>query len=229
MAAIIGIALGFATLSQTGDNFIDNLTEALKSGTPTLELRLGYELSDMDDNGKDAANAINLRTRVGYRTGKFMFSTVYVQLHNLTNLLEEFAPEDTDYDVIADPHGSRVHQAYLDFKGIPETNLRLGHQEIILDDSRLIGNIGWRQNGQSFDAVALTNKSVKDLTLYGAYVNQVNSIFLDYVDLDDLFLLNAKYSGIKGVNIAAFCYLLDTESGCRQCPGLGHLRLTAQR
>ncbi len=212
MAAIIGTVFSFASLSQAGDNFIDNLTEALTSGTPTLELRLGYELSDLSDNGKDAANAINLRTRVGYRTGEFMFNTAYVQLHNLANLLEEFAPEDDKYDVIADPHGSRVHQVYLDFKGIPETNLRLGRQEIVLDDSRLIGNIDWRQNGQSFDAVSLTNKSVKDLKLYGAYVNQVNTILLDYVDLDNLFLLNAKYSGIKGVNIAAFCYLLDTES-----------------
>ena len=51
-AAIIGTILCFATLSQAGENkksFIDDLTEALKSDTPTLELRLGYEHSDMSD------------------------------------------------------------------------------------------------------------------------------------------------------------------------------------
>ncbi len=230
ITSIIGTILCFATLSQAGDNknsFIDDLTEALKSGTPTLELRLGYEHSDMSDSGKDAANAINLRSRVGYRTGEFMFSQVYLQFHNLTNLMDEFTPEDHHYDVIADPHGSRVHQGYLDFKGIPETTLRIGRQEIVLDDARLIGNVDWRQNGQSFDAVSLTNKSLKDFKLYGAYVNQVNSILLDYIDLDNFFLINAKYSGIEGLNITAFCYLLDTESNAdsaRDCATYG-LRL----
>lgn len=213
VSIITSLTLGFTGIPQaSGDSIIDELTEALKSGTPTLELRLGYEYSDMQDNHKDAAKGLNLRTRVGYRTGEYLNSNVYIQLHDLTTLADHYAPEDKDYDVIADPEGNRVHQVYLDFKGLPDTTLRLGRQEIILNDSRLIGNIDWRQNGQSFDAVSLTNKSIKDLKLYGAYINQVNTILLDYVDLDALVLLNAKYTGIKGLNITGFCYLLDTES-----------------
>ncbi|MCD6389114.1 MAG: hypothetical protein DRP37_01710 [Thermodesulfobacteriota bacterium] len=110
-----------------------------------------------------------------------------------------------------DPNGSRVHQAYLDFTGIPDTTVRPGRQEIILDDARLIGNVNWRQNGQSFDAVSITNESVPDVTLFGSYINQVNTITLDDLDLDSLILLNSRYTGIKDQSITAFCYLLDTE------------------
>lgn len=215
------LALFFAQVIQTTACPVEDITEALKSGKPTLELRLGYEYSNYDDlpgNNRHPANGINLRTRVGYRTGDFMKTSAYVQLQNVTNFLEHFRYRhdgkwrgDKSHDVIMDPNGSRVHQAYLDFTGIPDTTVRPGRQEIILDDARLIGNVNWRQNGQSFDAVSITNESVPDVTLFGSYINQVNTITLDYLDLDSLILLNSRYTGIQDQSITAFCYLLDTE------------------
>ncbi len=206
---------------------VNDFSEALKAGKPTLELRLGYEHSNLQDNGKHPANGINLRTRVGYRTGEFWKTSAYVQLHNVSNFMEEFSHADggdTANDVIADPDGSRVHQAYLDLKALPDTVVRLGRQEIIMDDHRLVGNINWRQNGQSFDAVSLTNKSLPATTLYAAYVNQVNTINLDYVDLDGFYILHATYEGIKDQTISAFAYLLDTEDdsdAARDCATYG--------
>ncbi len=223
IAGIAAAAAIFCPVKQASANVVDEFSDALKSGTPTLELRLGYEYSNYDDNNPihHPANGINLRTRVGYRTGDFLNTSAYIQLHNVTNFMEQFRfPEDfptkisgdKDHDVIADPDGSRVHQAYLDFKFIPDTVVRLGRQEIILDDHRLIGNINWRQNGQSFDAVSVTNKSIPDLVLFASYINQVETIFLGDMDLDGMYLFHATYKGLKDHSISAFCYLLDTES-----------------
>ena len=75
----------------------------------------------------------------------------------------------------------------------------------------MIGNVGWRQNGQSFDALSLKTTYIPNITLNGAVINQVNTIFLTHVDLKHLILLNGKYSYEKALNLALFAYLLDTE------------------
>ncbi len=240
---IVFFALLLWGTPKVSAEIVEEFSDALKSGKPTLELRLSYEYSNYHDTAyplKHPANGLNLRTRVGYRTGEFMKTTAYVQLQNVTNFMEQFRFKrgyptgswrgDTANDVIADPDGSRVHQAYLDLKFIPDTVVRLGRQEIILDDHRLIGNINWRQNGQSFDAVTVTNNSIANLTLFAGYINQVNTILLGYMDLDAMYLFHAKYTGIKDQSLSAFVYLLDTEDdtpAARDCATYG-LRATGK-
>ena len=205
----------FPQFSQA--SLIDDLTTALHDGKATLQLRLGFEYANRDD-ATSPGRAFNLRTRVGYRTADFYNTQGYVQLQNVSNFVEDFRFKkdgafhgDLDRDVIADPDGSRVQQAYLDYKGVPATALRLGRQEITLDDHRLIGNVDWRQNGQSFDAAGVTNTAIKNLILYAAYINQVNTITLEDVDLDSLILLHASYSLCQDHTLTLFTYLLDTE------------------
>lgn len=149
-------------------------------------------------------------------SGEGSFDNEFKVVHsNVTNVQEDFrfpGGGDADRDIIADPDGNRLYKAFLDYKGVPDTLIRAGRQEIILDDARLLGNIGWRLNGQSFDAVSVTNTSVKDIKIYVAYANQVNSIFLTHIDLDHFYLFNAKYSPLEHHSISFYTYLLDTES-----------------
>ncbi|GMQ99379.1 MAG: hypothetical protein BMS9Abin18_0196 [Zetaproteobacteria bacterium] len=51
--------------------------------------------------------------------------------------------------------GLDIHQAYIDLKNILDTGLglKIGRQELVFDEHRLIGNINWIQQGQTFDAV----------------------------------------------------------------------------
>ncbi len=198
---------------------LDDFTTAIKSGTPDVDVLASYEYKNVDDSQKDKnrspGNQFSLRTRIGYRTGSFYNFEAYAQFHNLTNIMEEFShPDggDLDRDTIGDPDGNRLYKAFLDYKGVPDTLVRAGRQEIILDDARLLGNIGWRLNGQSFDAVSVTNTSIKDLKIFASYVNQVNSIFLTHTDLDHFYLLNAKYSPFEKHSLTGYVYLLDTEA-----------------
>jgi len=224
------VFLSFASMADSSAGLLDDFTDAMIKGKPGLELRLSYENADLEDSGKHTANSINLRTRVSYRTGDFLKTAFYAQLHNEMNWLEDFRYRhdgdwggDLDHDVIMDPNGSRVHQMYLDVKQIPDTVGRLGRQEIVLDDARLIGNINWRQNGQSFEAITIQNKSIQNLNLFFSYVNRVNTITLDEVDLYGLYLLNGRFT-FKGHHIAPFVYLLDTEvetDAARDCSTYG--------
>jgi hypothetical protein len=61
-----------------------------------------------------------------------------------------FAPKahwtgDPTRDVIADPQTSELNQLWVSYTGIPDTEIKGGRQRIIFDDSRFIGNVGWRQ------------------------------------------------------------------------------------
>jgi len=193
---------------------LDDFTTAIKSGKADLDVLASYEYKNRDD-ATSPGKQFSLRTRIGYRTGSFYDFEAYAQFHNLTNIMEKFSHTeggDDQRDFIKDPDGNRLYKAFLDYKGIPDTLVRAGRQEIILDDARLLGNIGWRLNGQSFDAVSLTNSSIKDLTVYVAYANQQNTIALTHVDLDHFYLLNAKYSPFEKHSLSGYVYLLDTEA-----------------
>ncbi len=205
---------------------IDEFFKAIQGGKFSASVRVSYEYSDLKDPaGKSPASGLNVRTRLNYKTGQFMGTSAFIQLQNLTNIEEDFndlkGGAQKNRDVIADPEGSRVHQAYLDFTFIPKTHIKLGRQEIILDDHRLIGNIGWRQNAQSFDGVTITNKSIQDVILFAGYANRQNTILLTQNDLDGFWMFHATYTGIKGHKLSAFCYLLNSENDTRDLATYG--------
>ena len=71
----------------------------------------------------------------------------------------------TDRPVIPDPPITEINQVYLDWKPLDTLPIRGGRQEIVVDNSRFIGNVGWRQNHQSFDAAKVRFTGVKNLDL----------------------------------------------------------------
>jgi hypothetical protein len=203
------------------------LSRFLFGGTPKLELRLAYERADLDDaTNLQAANELSLRTRLSYRSGTLADSSFFLQLHHVWNPVDDFATPggdgDLGHDTIADPDGTRLHQAYVDFGMIPATRVRVGVQEINLGDQRLIGAVDWRQNGQSFGGVRVTNTAVPRLTLDGAYVTEVYDILLHIdPDIADLILLHAEYAFDAALNAAAFVYLLDADADARDSATYG--------
>ena len=69
--------------------------------------------------------------------------------------------------------GVDLHQGYILVKNIltPGLSAKIGRQEIIFGDHRLLGNFGWSQVGNSFDAVRLTHSTAfADLDLFWARI-----------------------------------------------------------
>ena len=60
----------------------------------------------------------------------------------------------TSYPVVADPENYDLNRLQLTNSSLPGTVITLGRQRILLDDQRFVGNVGWRQNEQTFDALA---------------------------------------------------------------------------
>ncbi|QBG47994.1 hypothetical protein EGM51_11510 [Verrucomicrobia bacterium S94] len=180
--------------------------EKLKEGNLSAEVLLGYEFVDQSGNGLKNAHALLSRARVTYEAeneegfgGKILGQ--YVGPIN-----DHFSPEDPAYDTVNDPESFRLHEAYLSYTGY-DTHARIGSQEIILDNARFIGNVGWRFNAQSFNAALVQNESIENLKLLYAYADSINEISGEVNHNRQYHLMNGEYKIGKNHHISAFAYL----------------------
>ena len=200
--------------------------------TPTVDVRARYEFADID--GYDPANAFTTRERLGFKTKAWNGFSTLVEGEFSQALATDYNggakqayPYKPTNSLIADPQTNELNQALLQYAGF-DTLVKLGRQRLIYDNAAFIGNVGWRQNEQTYDAVSLSNKSIDGLTLNYAYLNQVNRIFGSeadaalattpkiYDNVEDIAanvnLFNASYSGVKGLTLGGYAYIMDFEN-----------------
>jgi len=212
------VVLALVSIGQArADNDV-SLKSAVSGTKLILDTRLRTE--DVDQAGiANDAHATTLRARLGFETGKAWGTSLLVEGEAVVPLENDYrpdplVPEMVTYPVVADPESYEFNRVQLMNTSIPGTTLTLGRQRILLDDQRFVGNVGWRQNEQTFDAFRIVNKSIKNLVLDATYLNQVNRVFGedspqgDYQG--DSALLNASYQTKIG-KITGFGYLLDFE------------------
>lgn len=188
----------------------------LDEGTLLFESRLRYEYADTD--GSRASNAFTLRTRVGYETADWNGFSGLLEFSNLEALGNRdnynaagTNPGAGDRTIVADVPGTEVNRAALTFTQNAFT-AAIGRQRVILDNARFVGNVGWRQREQTFDALTLRLDNVNDFSLFYAYVDRVNRIFgprhpAGRFDSES-HLVNASYAGLPVGKIGAYGYLL---------------------
>ncbi len=191
-------------------------TNNLNAGTLTAELLVGYEHADLDGNGAKAANAFLTRTRLSYKAVNSEGFGTHIQAQYVGPVNDHYSYPgggNGSYDIVADPENFRLHQAYLAYTGY-DSHARVGAQEIILDNARFIGNVGWRLNAQSFNAGAIQNNSVENLKLYYAYTESINTILGTINHERRYHLANAEYNLNENNKASAFAYLQrNTSSG----------------
>jgi hypothetical protein len=193
--------------------------------TPLIDIRARYEFADID--GRDVSHALTVRERLGLRTAAWNGFSALIEGEFSQAAIDDFHggapgadPFDTANSIITDPETNELNQAYLQYEGF-DTITRVGRQRIVYDNAAFIGDVIWRQNQQTYDAISLANKSIDGLTLNYAYLNQVNRIFGSDADgslsvtpnVQDVsannHLLNASYAGIEGLAFGAYAYLMD--------------------
>ena len=195
----------------------DTLAEALTGGKVSLQLRYRYEAVDQEGIA-EKAGASTLRTHLGYATGDYHGLGAFLQFEDVRVLGNERFNSTTNgftqYPVVADPESTEVNQAYLGYRGLPGTALKLGRQVIHYDNHRFVGDVGWRQNQQTFDAFTAVNASLPDTVVSYAHVTNANRVFGErHPTLSDVQFkgnwLNAAYKGLPFGSIAAYAYFAD--------------------
>jgi hypothetical protein len=187
---------------------------------PILDTRLRLESVDQDGVAQ-TAEAVTLRGRLGFESGKFAGTALLAEGEFVRPIDADYNSTvngNTAYPVIADPRSAEVNRLQLTNTTLPGTTVTLGRQRIVLDDQRFVGNVGWRQNEQTFDAIRIANKSVSHLTLDVTYLDQVNRVFgresVQGRFYGDSVLANASYEMAPGkLTASAYRIAIDPIAG----------------
>ncbi|TLP80213.1 hypothetical protein ES765_09380 [Maribacter sp. ACAM166] len=113
---------------------------------PRFEYRHGFKTLFPDET--DPAAFVSQRTRLnlGYANEKLNF---YLSLQDVR------VWGDVPQLNIADNSGLSIHQAWGEILLNKDFSLKLGRQEILYDDHRIFGNVGWAQQARSHDAALI--------------------------------------------------------------------------
>jgi hypothetical protein len=158
----------------------EDAADFFRDGKAGLDLRYRFENVEQDDKPA-TAGANTLRLRLKLESGVVRGFSGYVELDHIEALGDAHYDDTrnglTDYPVIADPQGTDFNQAWLQYRGARETQLRLGRQRILFGNERFVGPVGWRQNEQTFDALRLDTKAVPGAAVSYGYVDRVQRVF----------------------------------------------------
>ncbi|MCW8884279.1 MAG: alginate export family protein [Motiliproteus sp.] len=200
------------------NTYADQFTEALKNSTPYGDFRLRYE--DVDQDGTDGAEGLTLRSRIGIKTGSVNGISGTFEVEDVRQVfgIDDYKVGPTGFKtstnnaVIADPESTEIDQAFLQYTGDTIT-AKLGRQRITLDGHRFVGDVGWRQDRQTFDGVSAVISPTNDLAITAAYISQRNRIFASDADIDsEDVLLHGAYKTSIGT-VKGYAYLLETDAG----------------
>ncbi len=198
----------------------DTLEGALTGGKVSLDVRYRYESVEDESTPARDADASTLRTRLGYSTGNYQGLSALIEMENTTVVGKEKYNSTvnglTQYAVVADPDGTEVNQALISYAGFSDTLAKFGRQRITLDNHRWVGNVGWRQNEQTYDGLSVVNTSLPDTRITYAYISGVNRVFGNSSAVgrftSDSNLINVAYNGLSFGTLVGYNYLLDFEN-----------------
>jgi hypothetical protein len=139
-------------------------------------LRARHEQVSDDAFARDA-NAQTLRLRAGLRFAGDGGWNGLVEAEGIAAAggYDSGANGKSAHPQVIDPAGVELNQAWLGWKGA-RASTRLGRQRLLFDNQRWVGNSGWRQNEQTFDALALEFAPRKDLSLRYAFLDRVHRV-----------------------------------------------------
>jgi hypothetical protein len=201
------------------------ISDAILGGHLLFEARARYEFVDqkktavLTENGE----AATIRTRLGWETADWNGLKGLIEFEDVRQIgPEHFAinvPGATTpplngaskarYPIINDPDVTELNRLQLTWTPSAAFQATIGRQRILIDDQRFVGNVGWRQDEQTFDALRVDGALGRFKATY-AYVTHVNRILGELKDWDsDSHLFNATWSPAEQLRVEGFVYALD--------------------
>lgn len=196
---VSGAVFGAPSVAMAEEGFISG-------GKVTADLRLRNETVTQDNAAKDAT-ALTLRTRVGVESGTVSGFSAAIEFEDTSALVDEYANEQAGFSLVPDPVGNEINQAKLMY-GMGDTKVIAGRQRVILDNARFVGNVGWRQREQTFDAVVVSSKMGETNLTYG-FVDKVNTILGTQADVTT-HLLNVS-DKVAGGKLTGYAYIYGND------------------
>ena len=144
---------------------------------PLAELRVRYEHVDQADLPLDAG-ALTARARAGISasTGPLTALVEAQGTYAISDSYNDGLHGPATRPIVADPENLALYVAQLQYRTEPLT-LTAGRQRIALQDERFVGNAGFRQNAQTFDAVRAEIVPVGGLKADFTYAGEARTVW----------------------------------------------------
>ena len=205
------------------------MLDAIAAGRPVIDLRGRYEI--VQDASKTVdANALTLRARLGYETGAWNGLSVQADFDQIwsNDAYNSTRNGRTAYAVVADPSMTALNRLQITYQSDYDTRFVVGRQRLLIGNQRFVGNSGWRQHEQTFDALSAVNTSIEGLTLTYAWLYRINRVYGPDVPVpsntpaaaagqanyfkSNSHIMDGVYTGVPGLRLEGYAFLLDLSS-----------------
>jgi hypothetical protein len=228
-AAALVIALAGVPAAASAQTAVDD------TGARVLfETRLRSETVDQQ-GFPDQAHALTLRARLGWRSPTRHGLQLLVEGEGVAALDDRYsAPVDPvpGRPAVADGETLELNRAQVRWTARPDTELTVGRQRLVVGNGRFVGNSGWRQNEQTFDAVRIASTALKPLTLSYIFADRVQRPLghehAQGVWRGDVHLLQAEADTPVG-RLSAFGLAIDLDNAAAQSSTTFGTRLAGAR
>lgn len=183
---------------------------------PILSMRLRSESVDRAGMPSDA-QAFTFRGRAGAELEIEGFS-ILAEGEGTLALVDDY--NDTlpgngtePFPTVADPENVELNRLQVSY-AMGGAGVTVGRQRIVLDDGRFVGNSGWRQNEQTFDAVRGRAK-LGPIALDATYAISQRTVFgadSPNAHFDGDFVLLSGGVDLPVLDAEAFAYLIDYDT-----------------
>jgi hypothetical protein len=201
------------------------VSDAIMGGKFLFEVRARYEFVDQKRTAvlRENGEAFTARTRLGWETAEWNGLKGLIEFEDVRQIGPEHfqvqvpgattpplnGAAKTRYPIINDPDVTELNRLQLTWTPNAAVQATVGRQRILIDDQRFIGNVGWRQDEQTFDAVRI-DAAYGRFKLFYAYVIHVNRILGELRDWDsDSHLAQLTWSPAEQLRVQGFAYALD--------------------
>lgn len=200
-------------------------TPALAQSTPEaghwiLDTRLRYESVSQDPLAD--ADALTFRARFGYETPAYHGFRGLIEAEGVGHLNDDFNDGLNGHTTLAsvpDPEAFEINRLQLAWSGDQGARATLGRQRIILNNARFIGNAGFRQNEQTFDALRLDVHPLAHLGVTYIYLDNIlrtpGNRSPQYRWQSDSHVIEADLDGAFG-KLSGYALLLDFANAASQ-------------
>lgn len=209
---------------EAGSFFTEALPGVFRQGKFSLNVRARYEFVTQDNLPLDS-HAGTIRTRFGFTTASLYGLQGMLEAENILALDEEAynaagANRQPGRPVVADPETTELNQAWMAWTWTNWGSVKVGRQRIVYDNHRFIGDVGWRQNMQTYDAASLVVAPAARVTAQYAYIWDVRRVFGNVSGLppanrdfeSDSHLVNVSWTVGPALRVTGYTYLLDLEN-----------------
>ena len=187
--------------------------EILTDTSFKTQIRPRYEYANFYLNQTKAASAYTTRASILLNTKLFGFKNLEANL-SLNSVAsfgdKNYSPLNPSYDTINDTNGVRFSNALLSYN-FYETYLKVGIEELNINNERFIGSDDFRQMGQSFDLVGMDSHLNEDIEFQLYYIYAIQNVNVqDKIRYAYNIVTNINMKVASMIDIQGYIYMLGS-------------------